>query len=59
MKSFNRQVHTVCSAHNGRECSWLTLYTLYPVQYAASGPSLTAPPNKLLAVHSILNTEAL
>ena len=33
--------------------------SLYPVWCSASGPSLAAPPHKLLAVHSVLNAEAL
>lgn len=36
-----------------------SVHSLYPVWCSASGPSLAALPNKLLAVHSILNAEAL
>lgn len=32
---------------------------LYPVWCSASGPSLAALPNKLLAVHCVLNSVAL
>lgn len=35
------------------------VHSLHPVRCCASGPSLASLPNKLLAVHSVLNAEAL
>lgn len=49
-------VHTHTISVRSMACC---VYSLHPVRCRASGPGLAALPNKLLAVHSVLNAEAL